>query len=644
MAQLRLQAQRMDQRTRLRVTPSSRSSHKGNRPRRGSLLALGAALLLCLPAIFAQKPQQKDPIVPTIPKENRHQPGKVFLEHADMLELDELRSADFQVLRGNVVFRKDDMFMYCDSAYFYEESNSLDAFSNVRMEQGDTLFVYGDELNYNGMDNLARLFALPGRKVRLINRDVKLTTDQFEYDLEQNVGYYRFGGVLTDKDNQLTSVEGYYHPDTKDAYFYDDVVLMGPRENDTLWMYTDSLLYNTQTGIATLLCSTRIVNKDGEIHSTSGFYDTKTEQADLLARSLVVTKRGNTLIGDTLFYDRKLGFGEAFGNMILTDSVRQSTLMGEYGFYNELTDSSFVTGNALAMEYSRKDTLYVHADTIISRQLADSTHLMTSFHNVRFYRNDIQGICDSLVFAEVDSTLLMHHHPVLWNGVRQIHGNTIMVHLNDSTADWARLPDFGMTTEHIAEDCYDQLAGSDMTVWLADTTITRLYVEGNVQLIMFPMEQDSTYNKFTYVESTYLDAHFADNNIERVIMWPETTGNVTPLYLARKTEMFLPTFQWYEALRPLAPDEVFDMPEQMVTLMSMPPVGGKRRPAEGPVRGPAVPKLPPHEAAALQSQAIQQAEPEPGFEPEDDDTAPADNVAQAEADPVSEPIPAQEAE
>lgn len=565
--------------------------HKSFRPRRHSLVALGAAVILSLPALLAQSPTR---ITPEVPKADRHQPGKVFLEHADVLEMDQLRNPDFQVLRGSVVFRKDDMFMYCDSAYFYESTNSLDAFSNVRMEQGDTLFVYGDELNYNGLDELARLFALPGKKVRLINRDVKLTTDQFEYDLAQNVGYYRFGGELSDEKNRLTSVEGYYHPDTKDAFFYDDVKLTGPRDNDTLFIYTDSLQYNTDSRIATLLCRTLIVNRDGEIHSSSGTFNTLSEQADLLSRSMVITRRGNTLTGDTLVYDRNAGYGEAFGNMILTDSARQSTLIGEYGFYNELTDSTFVTGNALAMEYSRPDTLYIHADTIIGRTLPDSTHITTSFHNVRFFRNDIQGLCDSMTFTEADSTLYMHRHPILWNGLRQIHGNVIMVHLNDSTADWARLPDFGMMTEHIAEDCYDQLSGSDMTVWMADTTLTRLYVEGNVQLITYPMEQDSTYNKFTFVESSYLDARFSDNNIDRVLLWPETTGNVTPLYLAKRSEQFLPTFQWYATLRPLAPDEVFDVPPDMVTLMSMPPVGGKRRPAEGPVRGPAVPKLPPH--------------------------------------------------
>ena len=232
------------------------------------------------------------------------------------------------------------------------------------MEQGDTLFVYGDELYYNGQTELAELRAYAGKNVRLINRDVSLTTDVFFYDMAADVGYYETGGTLTDKPNTLRSLQGFYYPATKDAFFYLNVDLTGPRENDTLKMFTDSLTYNTATNIAQLMCQTLIVNKDGEINSSSGFYDAKQGLADLYDRSRIHTRRGNYLTGDTLFYDREKGYGEAFGNMILTDSARQSELRGEYGFYNELTDSAFVTGNALAMEYSKADTLYLHGDTI----------------------------------------------------------------------------------------------------------------------------------------------------------------------------------------------------------------------------------------------------------------------------------------
>lgn len=514
-------------------------------------------------------------IKPAVPGADRSQSDKVFLEHADVLHYEKTYDEDYeqyQVLTGNVRMRQGGMFMYCDSAYFYEESNSMDAFGNVRMEQGDTLFVYADELNYNGDTELAVLYADAGRKVRLINRDVKLETDVFNYDIANEVGYYDVGGMLTDKENKLTSIHGEYHPDTKEALFNFDVHLTSLRPNDTLYINTDSLRYNTDTNIARLVSRSEIINRDGTIYSSYGVYNTQTGEADLYRRSLVVTKRGNTLTGDTLFYDRTRQYGEAFGNMILTDSVRQSSLQGDYGFYDEARDSAFVTGRALAKEYSQKDTLYLHGDTITAYlDPTDSTHVTNAFHRVRFYRVDVQGLCDSLSFTERDSILYMYRHPIIWNEERQIFGSVINVHLNDSTVDWARLPESGMLAEHIAEDCYNQLSGSDMTAWFNDSTIRRLYVEGNVEVIMFPMESDSTYNKFAQTESSYMDAWFNGNSIERINFWPETNSTVTPLYLAKRNSYYLRKFRWYGDLRPTSPADVFIVPEAMIELLATEP-------------------------------------------------------------------------
>ena len=546
--------------------------------------ALMCVILLTLPVIVSsiaaeRKIKPRAPhvrIAPTVPAANRYQEGKVFLEHADLLHYEKIPVAEdaeeipeqYQVLNGNVVMRKGDMFMYCDSAYFYEESNSFDAFGNVRMEQGDTLFVYADELNYDGASELAILYADFGKKVRLINKDVKLETDVFNYDMLNEVGYYTNGGVLTDKQNKLTSVAGEYHPNTKDAYFNYNVHLRSLQNADTLHIYTDSLDYNTATHIAKIVSKSEIVNSDGVIYSTSGIYNTDTGVGDLYKRSLVVTKRGSTLTGDTLFYDRTKGFGEAFGGVIVTDSVRQVSLHGEYGCYDEIADSAFVTIRALAKEYSRGDTLYLHGDTINAYTEPDSTKVTNAFHRVRFYRSDMQGICDSLSMTDRDSIMYMYRHPVVWSDERQIFGNVIYLHLNDSTIDWARLPQFGFTAEHIAEDCYNQLSGTDLTAWFNDSTLRRLYVEGNVQLIMFPMENDSTYNKYVQTESSYMDSYYDHNTVDSIHFWPETTTKVVPLYLARKNSYFLPKFAWYEDLRPWSPEDVFNVPQAMIDLIN----------------------------------------------------------------------------
>ncbi|MDE6714923.1 MAG: hypothetical protein K2J74_00385, partial [Muribaculaceae bacterium] len=449
---------------------------------------------------------------PQIPEADRYQKNKVFLEYADKLSMNEAISTDYQVLTGNVKFRKEGMFMFCDSAHFYESSNSLDAFGNVRMEQGDTLFIYSDILNYNGDDELAQL----RYNVRMINRDVTLTTDSFDYDLAINLGYYMAGGKIVDSTNELTSVYGQYSPDTKDAEFLFDVILT----NEKFVLSTDTLKYNTNNHIADIVGITNINTNDSTlIVSDLGWYNTDTEEATLFNRSTIYTKDGKVLSGDTLFYDKKAGFGEAFGAMVLTDSVNSSILEGDYGFYNEIDETSFSTGRSRAMEYSQGDTLYLHADTLRTYiDKIDTTRVLVGYHNTRFYRIDMQGICDSISFTSRDTLLHMHIHPIVWNENKQIFGNVIDVHLNDSTVDWARLPQFGFMAEQIESIYYSQLTGNEMYAVFENGNIKELDVSGNVQTIFFPAEEDSTYNKMVFAESSFLKIWFNGQQIDKLKM------------------------------------------------------------------------------------------------------------------------------
>ena len=46
----------------------------------------------------------------------------VYLLNADLIRFDSYINPDAQRLMGNVVFRHDSMYMYCDSALFYKEN------------------------------------------------------------------------------------------------------------------------------------------------------------------------------------------------------------------------------------------------------------------------------------------------------------------------------------------------------------------------------------------------------------------------------------------------------------------------------------------------------------------------------------------
>lgn len=545
----------------------------------------------CLAPILAHTASQSPQIKPQIPTANRDAKDRVFLEHADILH--KQTSDSFLVLTGDVQFSKGGMMMYCDSAHYYPESESLDAFGNVRMEQGDTLFVYGDSLIYDGMRELAKLYGLPAR---LIDRDaatgseVKLESDTVFYDMYNDIGYYETGGTLIDDKNKLKSIYGEYVPSENEAHFTDYVELRSVTEaNDTILIYAQSLVYNTVTHDAVLDSRSEIINKTDTIFTSNGIYNTDTEVARLFDRSLVRMGRGTTLTGDTLFYDKTAGYGWARGFMELIDSARQSSLSGDYGYYDQNIDSCYVTGRALCKEYSQGDTLYMHgreiysfasfdtiqheADTLAGIPAycdVDTNHVIICHPRVRFYRSDMQGVCDSLRFEERDSMLYMLRHPIVWSDERQIFGNVIQLHLGDSTIDYAKLPKFAFTAQQVEGNYFDQLSGKEMVAYFTDGQLSHLDVSGNVEAIMLPMENDSTYNKVVNVASSFLSADFIDQKIDHVKMWPETSGTVTPLYLAKKSLFRLSKFRWFTGIRPTSPLDIFIIPDEMEQLMQEP--------------------------------------------------------------------------
>ena len=522
-------------------------------------------------------------ITPQIPKANRNQTNKVFLENADVLSANEAISTDYQVLKGNVRFRRGDMYMFCDSAYFYAETSSLDAFGHVRMTQADTLWVYSDVLHYYGDQGVAEL----RHNVRLENRSTTLLTDALDYEINSNVGYYFDGGTIVDNRNhtELSSQYGRYELDTKQAEFSRNVHLI----NDRYEMFTDLLDYNTQTHIAHITSETLIVSDSNTINTTNGWYNTSADDATLYQRSLITAKDGKTLLGDTVYYNRKLNYGEARGNVIITDPSNKVILDGDYGYHDDNAHYSYVTRRARAREFSQKDTIYLHADTlctlinhIVNDSVNDSVRVLRAFNQVRFYRSDIQGICDSLQLSEADTIINMYRHAVVWNLERQIFGDEINVHLNDSTADWATLPTGGFMAEHLGEIYYDQLSGKKMKAWFENKELRQLDVDGNVQVIMFPQEKDSTYNKMVNAESSYMRLNLKPKQeVDRITMWPEVSGKVTPLFLAKKADMYLPQFQWYDALRPKTPDDIYDVSDELMQVMRSIQGGTRRRSGSG---------------------------------------------------------------
>ncbi|WP_278717389.1 OstA-like protein [Bacteroides caecimuris] len=487
-------------------------------------------------------------------KQPENKKTKVYLLHADEGQADKLARPDVQVLIGNVKLRHDSMYMYCDSALIFEKTNSVEAFSNVRMEQGDTLFIYGDYLYYDGMTQIAQL----RENVKMINRNTTLLTDSLNYDRLYDLGYYFEGGTLMDEENVLTSDWGEYSPATKQSVFNHDVKLVNPK----FVLTSDTLRYNTESKIAVILGPSNIVSDNNHIYSERGFYNTMTEQAELLDRS-VLTNQGKKLVGDSLFYDRIIGYGEAFDNVKMTDSINKNMLTSDYCFYNELTDSAFATKRAVAIDYSQgPDSLFMHGDTLqlVSYNLnTDSVfRLMKAYHKVRIYRTDVQGVCDSLVYNSKDSCMTMYTDPILWNEGQQLLGEQIKIYMNDSTIDWAHIINQALTVEMKDSIHYNQVSGKEMKAYFINGDMRHIEVIGNVLTAFYPEEKDSTMTGFNCLEGSVLHLYMKDKKMEKGLFIGKSNGTMYPMDQIPSDKLRLPTFAWFDYVRPLNKDDIFN--------------------------------------------------------------------------------------
>ncbi len=492
----------------------------------------------------------------------------VYLLHSNTLSFDEERLKDAQILRGNVIFRHDSALMYCDSAYFFDKANSLYAFSNVRFVQGDTLTGYGDALYYDGNTKIARM----RRHVKLVHHSTVLTTDSLNYDRTRDLAYYFTGGKIVDSLNTLTSVWGQYHPPTNQALFRRNVELV----NDKFTLSSDTLKYNTESHIADIVGPTKIVyEKETTILSTSGQYNTENEQSMLFKRSRVIHEDGKQMTGDTIYYDKQIGFGRVWGNFEMKDTVQQATLYGNYGQMYEEDGRGYATDSALMVDWSDpEDYGYIHADTLFTEDVhyilgdsatgIDTTYRQVRAHyNVRVYRTDVQSVCDSMVYNNRDSIMTLYRDPVCWNENSQISADVIDIYMKDGEVDHAHGTGAALVVKQETDEYFDQLSGKEMTAYITDGVLTQVDVSGNAETIFYPREEDSgDYFGMNRTKSSYVKIYFTEEQVDHALFTTETTGTIYPLDQIPAGQDRLSSFFWATVERPLKPGDVFEHPER----------------------------------------------------------------------------------
>ena len=507
-------------------------------------------LILCLFGFCLVQAMQ----APRKKHKKRPEGERVYLLHADELRYDMFgRNPDAQIVKGKVSFMHQGGHLTCDSAYFYQGTNSVKAFGHVHYRQGDTLSLTCERAEYDGMMQMMHA----RRNVVLHHRRQTLKTDSLDFDRLYNMANFFDGGTLIDGKDRLVSDWGEYHTETREAKFVFNVKLRSGKDVVT----TDTLYYDVPTSTAHMVGPSKIVSGSSVVNTADGYYDTKTDKAKLFGRSTLVDK-DKSITGDSLYYVKD-GESTGYGNVVYVDKKNKNSLTCNYLRYNEKTGMGFATKRPVAIDYSQKDTLWMHSDTmrIYTYHInTDSVYRKVhAYPHVRAFRNDMQAICDSLVFNSKDSCMTMYKDPVIWNANRQMLGEEIRAYMADSTIRFAHVIGQALSIEQMPDSVhYNQITSSEMKSYFEKGEMKMTEAIGNVQTVYYMTnDKDSSLVGLNYLETDTMRMYLGAARKLDKIWTNKFTSTMYPITQVPPAKYKLPNFAWFEDLRPTDKNDIF---------------------------------------------------------------------------------------
>ncbi|MCY1719881.1 hypothetical protein OU798_05975 [Prolixibacteraceae bacterium Z1-6] len=462
--------------------------------------------------------------------------------------------ANAQRLIDDVIIKHNDVLMYCDSAYTYQGSNRVDAFGNVHINQGDTLHLYARKVYYDGDNDFAQAI----NKVVLKNKTITLYTDTLDYDLEKNISYYDCFGTIVDSSNTLTSQVGEYFLDDDIVHFTDSV----KGYSDKYTLISDDVRYNTVTEVIYFDGPTTIQDTTNTLYAEDGWYNTVTGQAELTLNPKVYNPT-QFIKADYISYNEADGDGLATGNVHMEDYENRSIVKGNRVEFNEITEIATATDSALFISYNDVDSLFLHADTL--RTIPDTIegeNLVKAFYGVRFFRADVQGVCDSLIYFSKDSVAQLHYNPVIWSENHQMNADYIELIQQSNAPNEMHLTKNSFIISKMDSARFDQIKGKDMVGYVINGKLNNVDVDGNGQTLYYARDKEAIIG-LNHAESSTIAIQFQEGKIHKISFKKQPEGKLTPLEKLGNAEKELPGFDWKIRLRPLSKDDVFNHPQKI---------------------------------------------------------------------------------
>jgi lipopolysaccharide export system protein LptA len=478
-----------------------------------------------------------------------------------------------QILSGGVRLRQGTTLFSCDSCIVNESANMFEAFGKVHINDRNATNIYSNYLRYL----LDIRYAYLRGAVRLTDNQGTLTTDELEYDVANRIGVYKNGGRVVNKNSVLTSKEGVYYADIKDIYFKTNVELKDP----AYYLKSDSLLYNTETQVATFISKTFIRDSSNRTITTSeGYYDQRMGRSEFTKRTTIVDN-DVSITGDEIANDDASGTAQVRGNAVLIDEKQGVSILANEIFANKKTEAYLATKKPLMIIRQEKDSIYVTADTLFTARLTDlfitpdslksdtnkvikpgvtdsTNRYFEAFRNVRVFTDSVQAVSDSLFYSFKDSVFRLFDDPVVWSNKSQITGDTIFLHTKNKKADHVKVFENSLLINELESGVYNQVKSTRMDGFFTEGVIDSVRARGFAESIYFLQDNDSAYSGINESTSDVLDVYFVEGGLNKVVFRSAVKGTVWPITQKNPGEMRLQGFSWHEARRPKTKYDMFE--------------------------------------------------------------------------------------
>ena len=451
-----------------------------------------------------------------------------------------------------------------DVSYFYPEENFFRANGDVVFTQGDTLKMTCDQIDYYGGSKLAKAWG----KVVLERPDMNLKTDTLYLDRANSKAFYNSFGTIVDEKRKLSSIRGIYFINEKKYRFMSKVKIDDPEYA----LKSQQLDYYTENDKAFFYGKTTIVGEEYNIYCEKGAYDTQLQKGNF-QENAVIYYDNKEIRGDSLYFENEKNYAAATNNISVIDTLNKSVINGHYGEIFKAKDSAIITRRAMAINIINKDSLYIHADTLIATGPAEKK-ILRGYYDVRIFKTDLMGKSDSLHLDQSTGLIKLlklplsrkenqiltasqknKKNPILWFGKSQMSGDKIFLTSNMKTRKLDSLKIIGnswiVERDSLSDNGFNQIKGGVVDGLFREGELREIDVSKNTEVVYYMYsDEDNELIGINKTTCSRLKMVTNENQIEDITFFVSPDGNLFPEKDLTLNERKLEGFIWREDERP----------------------------------------------------------------------------------------------